>query len=142
MALVGEENSHVRVGQPQRGSWSALECVTHLTEVVQRADILLSLVMSSEGRVLLTPVIEAPRASANTVEWHAALIGLGGAAEHLACTIENAPPQGWQAVGEHDQRVVCAAELAWAAVHDGTRHLEDARGAMAEVDGAQNSLVR
>jgi len=98
--------------------------------------------MSSEGRVLLTPVVEAPRASANTVEWHAALIELGRAAEHLACTIENVPPQGWQAVGEHDERVVCAAGLAWAAVRDGTRHLEDAREAMAEFNGAQNALAR
>lgn len=141
-ALVGGEDRHLRVCRHQRGSWSAVECVTHLTEVLQRADTLLSLVMFSEGRVLLTPVIEAPRASANTVEWQAALIGLGGAAEHLACTIENVPPQGWRAVGEHDERVVCATELAWAAVHDGSRHLEDARGAMAEFNGAQNALAR
>lgn len=130
--LVAEAGGDIRALQHPHGSWSALECAAHVTDVFQGSGALLGRFLASESPDLDQVSIEAPRASANAAGHQAVLASLDVASEHLACIIENASPQDWRRVAVRGQRQTTAEDVAWEAVHEGTHHLVDARRA---VDG-------
>jgi hypothetical protein len=113
------------------GSWSALDYVAHVAELLHSTSKRLLLLFEQPGREVSPPHLEAVSATARGANPRLVLAALGTAAEGLAHVVDEADPGAWRLSARRCGATVTAGELVGEALGEARRHLEDATEALA-----------
>lgn len=118
--------------RPSASGWSALEHAGHVRDVLHALDIRLQRVLREDEPVLPETHVTPP-SGANEQGMEVVLAALTVSTDQFSQTIELMPPAAWERKARRAGVMITAVDLVQEAVHEGTHHLREAAGAMADV---------